>query len=358
MKTTQCLAPVMHCMMGIALLAAPALSIAVPASAVTTAGPRGEQPAWDVERLGEGPVIHADMPGLKGELGENIDGPSVIRVPDWIENPLGKYYMYFAHHRGEYIRLAYADSPEGPWTVYEPGTLKLGRTSAVHHIASPDVIVDEANRRLVLYFHGPVEMPGVDYGGRPYRQRSFAATSANGIDFTPASGAIAPPYMKAFHHGGMTYGLAMADKRSAYPLWLRSGQFVRSEDGVSAFEEGPRIIDEMRHAALLVDGDILRIFYTRIGAEPERIMSTTVDLRPDWSEWTATAPVEVLRPEKNYEGADVPLEASAGGMSYGREHAVRDPGVLKVGDAIYLYYSIAGERGIAVAKVTVSTDRR
>src|SRR4051812_2493768 len=31
-------------------------------------------------------------------LGDNIDGPTVIRVPPWVDHPLGRYYMYFAHH--------------------------------------------------------------------------------------------------------------------------------------------------------------------------------------------------------------------------------------------------------------------
>src|SRR6185295_11509127 len=42
-------------------------------------------------------------------VGDNVNGPSVIKVPAWVKNPLGKYYMYFAHHRGTYIRLAYAN---------------------------------------------------------------------------------------------------------------------------------------------------------------------------------------------------------------------------------------------------------
>jgi len=48
---------------------------------------------------------------------ENINGPSVIRVPKWINKPLGKYYMYFSHHKGNHIRMAFANKPEGPWTI-------------------------------------------------------------------------------------------------------------------------------------------------------------------------------------------------------------------------------------------------
>jgi hypothetical protein len=305
------------------------------------------------QRLGNGPVIYPGMPGLEGELGDNIDGPAVIRVPSWIKQPLGKYYMYFGHHRGGYIRLAYADRPEGPWTVYKPGTLRLEQTSALHHIASPDVIVDEENKRIVLYYHGATEPPGGSYGGRPYAQRTFVATSPDGLSFTAASGAFGAPYMRVFQYKGASYGLAMSDKASAYPVWLRSGQFFRSSTTMPPFAPGPRILDEMRHAGVTRTGDLLHIFYTAVGDTPERILYSSVDLRPDWSEWTASMPVEVLRPQRPYEGADLPLVASRGGMASGREHALRDPGVLNDDGRIYLYYSVAGEKGIAVATVNL-----
>ena len=47
-------------------------------------------------------LIDSDM--LPGQDGNNINGASLIKVPDWIENPLGKYYLYFSHHNGKYIR--------------------------------------------------------------------------------------------------------------------------------------------------------------------------------------------------------------------------------------------------------------
>ena len=53
----------------------------------------------------------------------NVAGPSPLRVPAWAPGPrLGLYYLYFAHHTGSHIRLAYADTPEGPWEVYNPGS--------------------------------------------------------------------------------------------------------------------------------------------------------------------------------------------------------------------------------------------
>lgn len=68
--------------------------------------------AIQVTRLGDGPII---QPQMDDRMGGNIQGPSLIKVPDWIENPLGKYYLYFADHRGTYIRMAYAEELQGPW---------------------------------------------------------------------------------------------------------------------------------------------------------------------------------------------------------------------------------------------------
>jgi hypothetical protein len=49
------------------------------------------------ERFLQNPLI---TPSMMGGAGDNINGPSVIKAPDWLKNKLGKYYMYFAHPRG------------------------------------------------------------------------------------------------------------------------------------------------------------------------------------------------------------------------------------------------------------------
>ena len=68
-----------------------------------------------IERLVDAPIIRPEMDAA---MGSNIAGPSLIRVPEWLPNPLGRYYLYFADHRGTYIRLAYADELTGPWTMH------------------------------------------------------------------------------------------------------------------------------------------------------------------------------------------------------------------------------------------------
>ena len=84
------------------------------------------------ERLHRHPIVHGGLAGLEGEIGANINGPSLIRVPHWIESPLGRYYLYFAHHGGHYIRMAYGDSLMGnpcstSWTRPTGSSVPLAR---------------------------------------------------------------------------------------------------------------------------------------------------------------------------------------------------------------------------------------
>src|SRR3954471_20100075 len=76
-----------------------------------------------LERFKNNPIIIPSM--LPAIEGDDINGPSLLKAPDWLPNKLGKYYLYFAHHKGKYIRLAYANNLNGPWTIYKPGTLHI-----------------------------------------------------------------------------------------------------------------------------------------------------------------------------------------------------------------------------------------
>ena len=86
-------------------------------------------------RFLQNPLITVDS---SPSLGGNVNGPTVIRVPDWVERPLGRYYMYFANHVGAFIRLAYADDITGPWRIHEPGVLHVRDTA--FYRPQPDVM--------------------------------------------------------------------------------------------------------------------------------------------------------------------------------------------------------------------------
>ncbi len=95
---------------------------------------------WPVERIE--PLI---LPGQDRSIGDNIQGPSLIRVPDWVDARLGQYYLYFADHKGASIRLAYADALTGPWQIHQPGSLKLPES----HCAQTALVPTQAEREKV-----------------------------------------------------------------------------------------------------------------------------------------------------------------------------------------------------------------
>ena len=319
-----------------------------------------------ITRLMDKPIIGPD---LHPSIGENIQGPSLMQVPDWVEDPLGEYYLYFADHKGRYIRLAYADELTGPWKIHAPGSLPIeqsyfaatpppitdeqlaeltaarsgvsGLGSPVSHdlaleftmphIASPDVLVDEETQDIIMYYHG-LEGPAF--------QHTRVATSKNGIDFTAREENLGRSYFRTFKYEDMTYALAMP------------GQFYRSKDGFTNFEEGPRLFGpNMRHSAVIVRDNYLYVFWTRVGDAPESILLSTIDLRSDWLNWKESKEVMVLKPEFDWEGANAPIEPSVRSTAYGQVNQLRDPALYVEDGIVYLLYAVAGESGIALARV-------
>lgn len=282
-------------------------------------------------RFAENPIITQSM---STELGNNINGPSLIKVPDWVSKPLGKYYLYFAHHHGQYIRLAYADDLHGPWTIHSGGVLDLEDTACRSHVASPDVHVLEDTQEIVMYFHG-VEKDGS-------RQLTYRAASTDGLNFQADSTALGTFYFRVFQHEGAWYAIAKDGG---------SGRMYRSPDGIAPFEAGPLIFPVMRHAALLQRGTHMAIFFSRKGETPERIKKAVVDLSGNWMDWTAGEESEVLRPEMDYEGANLPLEPSVSGWISVPVNQLRDPAIYEEDNRVYLLYSGAGETNLCVAEL-------
>jgi len=130
------------------------------------------------------------------------------------------------------------------------------------------------------------------------------------------------------------------------------GFLYRSRDGYTDFEEGPRFFNNnMRHSAVLVRGDTLYVFWTQVGDAPERILLTAITMSADWSQWTESETVEVLRPEYPWEGSELPLAPSIRGDITVPANQLRDPAIYEEAGQVYLLYSVAGESGIAIARV-------
>ena len=352
---------------------------------------------WRVERLNGGaPILNAEhfvQAGAPVSDSQNINGPAVIRVPDWIPPehraaPEAKYYLYFAHHHGQYLRLAWAQDIEGPWRLYHSdhdpgarGVLDLGSDHAINpggdfairgHIASPDVHVDHAKRRIVLYFHGATSLRG-----KPLKEQlTFVATAPWGLDFSAQVDPLplGHSYLRVFEYNGELHGLNRFDysypdkaggttveratpNRTGYGVWrahparfLRFGRLEKQADKTAGAPK-PRA----RHLGLHRRGNTLHVFFSMIGHSPERILATSVDLSR--SDWFNTAPAEraeeVLRPQLAWEGAQLPADYSRKGAAVTLENALRDPFVFADEGRLYLFYAGGGEQAIGVARLTL-----
>ena len=324
-------------------------------------------------RFPENPLVSVST---SKSLGDNVNGPSVIRAPSWIPHPLGRYYMYFAHHKGAYIRLAYADSLAGPWKVYEPGVLNVRDTifyrpppdppssppTLYTHVASPEIFVDDANKRLVMYVHGmwtglnrwPSDPKAALQWMRENRYGQYTQTtvSGDGIHFEPRPGVtLRTSYLRIFRWNSTYYGMA------------RLGVLARAGDPLAAFEPGPNPFDQsqyagrVRHVAVLPRGNKLFVFFSAIGDAPEKILLSTIVLNGDWRTWKASPAIEVMAPREPYECPNLPVVPSKPGESEGPENALRDPALFEEGGKVTLFYSVCGEQGIGAADVTELINR-
>lgn len=317
------------------------------------------------------PIIDFSMPGT----GDNINGPSMIRIPDWIPpqeraDPSAVYYLYFAHHTGGHIRMAWASDINGPYTVYNPdhGVLEitalnpaLTRMKMVSHIASPDVHVDDANHRIIMYFHGDMSWDGK----RIPNQTTGVAVSGDGLDF---NGGVQDMvlcwfYARVFEYGGEMYAFCNQSQlwkaRDAEHPWTNPPPNggpaidIGANGGLwerihSPLEDIPKTC---RHVALRRRGNLLDIFYTRYPMSPEHIEMSTLDLSAGEGNWVLTDPVSVLKPEFDWEGADLPLSPSGNGSATGVRQ-LRDPCIFTDIDGTeYLLYSGRGEEAIGIVRL-------
>lgn len=293
-------------------------------------------------RLVEAPIISTDSPGWSADtVGMNINGPSLIRVPDWIEQPLGRYYIYFAHHQGDRIRLAFADELTGPWTIHTPGTLHLDQTPFTHHIASPDLHINQDDQQLVMIYHGCGHEPISNV-----EQAAAVATSVDGLNWQHDQILPVESYLKTFvlHHRHL--GIA------------KGGRVY--EAAMSTFDFGPRLVARMdisgRHYAVRVAEEATHVFYSRFGDAPEHILHLAVPHDMDMLEqWHRVPRRSLLKPKCSWEGGDLPMQVSRVGAVHEPVNALRDPDVFVDDDGRwYLLYSVAGEAGLGLAELHFS----
>ncbi len=286
----------------------------------------------NIQRLTPSPVITT---ATHRDAGDNINGPSLIKAPPWIRHPLGRYYLYFAHHNGRFIRLAYADELNGPWKLRSGGVLPLRSSGFRGHLASPDVHVDETREKVLMYFHGSdSETDALS------PQFTRLAESSDGLNFDVRTGNLGGAYWRVFSLGDYFYTLEMP------------GLIRRSLHAHGPFEPGPTLFtDRMRHSAVSIRGPVLDVFYSNVGDCPESIIHSTIDIGASWESWTASGGQVVAVPQSDAEGEHCDAVPSKRGIAVQPVRQLRDPAIYEYDGIRYLLFSVAGEQGIAIARL-------
>ncbi len=332
----------------------------------------------------------------QADKGANINGPSLIRLPDWLPrkkraDPGANYYLYFANHSGAQINMAWAPDIVGPYTLFnvhpgqglgEGGVLAMGsdrRINLMHslsiigHIASPEVVVDHVQNQFVMYFHGPAEFRGKRLRG----QKSFVSTSGDGLYFGGGlygeagkkhgirSIMLGNSYFRVFTVDGTLYALSngggLHRAHSTTNPWTPPeafdyGQILweRREEPLNLPEEYSRgRWMRYRHFSIMRrDNHLLELFYSLKGDAPECIMRSMLDVSGSWDNWSVKGiPEKVTCPEETWEGAEKPVLPSTKGPAKGLVNQLRDPYVYTEDGVVYLFYAGGGESAIGLARL-------
>ena len=110
--------------------------------AVPTSSANGETPLPKLQFR----AVALHPQNLKYSPTDQLIHPTIIKTEGRIQNPLGKYYLYYAPHRHVSISLAYSDSMDGPWTEY-------ANNPVVDGPSAPDIRWIANKGRLYMWGH-------------------------------------------------------------------------------------------------------------------------------------------------------------------------------------------------------------
>ncbi|MFC2081504.1 hypothetical protein ACFLR8_04775, partial [Bacteroidota bacterium] len=185
------------------------------------------------ELINNGKLIVSSKEDTQGN--KDLSFPSIVKVPSWVSTRAdtnANYYLYYAEHHGDYLRMKWAENIEGPWHEYNtPGTGGYGtalrgimdfeadsyrgatpKTEYIEaekeysgwydnhtkwredwfnggHIAAPDVWIDDENHVFTMVFHGKTGLTHLeetfDDGTTraKFFHQEFVAFSKDGLNF-------------------------------------------------------------------------------------------------------------------------------------------------------------------------------
>jgi hypothetical protein len=356
------------------------------------------------------PFDHEQMPlDVRAQSFErnNVMFPTLIRVPEWVPNRLGNYYLYCGSHNGHsHMYLFYSDNIEGPYTLHvQDYTDPDGNTRKISifpmelnymtgHATAPDVHIEEdedgQGGRFVMYFHGDTQHGRVNDGDvYGYHHTASVAFSDDGIHWEGVDYMILPQgYARFFSANDRNYtlirqglvvkeyqpymfyassaggpGVSHGEPGAGYGLWFLEGN-------VNYQFQIPILRGHVRHPGLFSWGtEELFAIYTRFQGRPERVkmiyirdinaetapgLNANSPMEEVYAPFGVSNQVEVIAPFYNWEGADDDVQDVRGFNQLRTPHIFAD----EINDKFYLLYAYRGEGGIAMAEINIFVDGR
>lgn len=286
-------------------------------------------------------------------IGENINGPTVVRLHGSFKKKIGfKFLLLFAHHEGEFIRLLGSNSIIDRWRLIPEKLLDLKRNFEFHdHVASPDAHYLKKKNELIIFFHSR------ELGSRD--QKTYIASFRDSLSVSPSIYSTNLPfYARIFLIKGVAYALTKGGN-----LFEAADMNLRNWTPLINIFTGQGSLDDIyqnqygsvRHLCVVKHKNTHLVFYTIIGDSPEKIWASRLIVDQTKGFYSAIGKTLILLPSENYEGSQIDLKNSKSGPSLFPENAVRDPFVYKSRRNYFLFYSIKGEFGIALASLNIKS---
>jgi len=336
----------------------------------------------------------------------NINGPMPILVRSWMKHASFKgcsVLLFVSSHidNGSGIQVLGLKKMSQGTMVWKKLDLTLALRSETSQTQaqcksfhSPSIIVDDMKKQLIMYIHGH---QCKNEGDKTIKQPTLLFVSQDGVswdlqsDEAPAQKLpyllqhsfylTVPVYSK---RDGYYYAMAKTQENS-----VGSACLYRSKSLMGPFEQGPIMARGMRHVDLYLsspDSMMIYVFFTLIGDMPERIILGSIDVSSgseNWMHWNLLPGPSLLQPEYWYEHGNATAKPSSAGPARTQVRELRDPRFLpdifppdasvnsrtgmntnantnekKKKNALsgLLFYSVQGEQGIAMARLSVNLD--
>jgi hypothetical protein len=161
-------------------------------------------------------------------IGGSAGYPTLIHGPTVLGNPIDTWYCYWSSHNANDIGLATASDLWGPWT--ERGS--VFSDPAGGQTASPSVLYDPLQDRLMLYYH-------VDDAGQ-YTKLATDTTLNDGTDWTIQTTVLDPPFDGTWFEQERTY-LSVLRHGNGYVGVFQGRDDPKNAPGIGVMRSGDGI---------------------------------------------------------------------------------------------------------------------